>query len=86
MYTAGQKAGATDPGRVAPLEPEVSDALWEGASLIAVDSTDNDGPIPVEPRQVAGTIATQLGEPTAEAASQDQVLSDELLANDSLGG
>lgn len=83
---AGQDGRVADSRVAAPLAREVSDALWEGASLTAVDNTSINARRPGEPKHVTSQTEKQLAKPPEVAASQEQALRDELLANDSLGG
>jgi hypothetical protein len=83
---AEQKAHAEDTKTVAPSAREVDDTLWEDAALRAADYDNIDGRLPVEPEHVANQMAKQLPKPPAAVASEDQVLREELLTNDSLGG
>lgn len=71
---------------VAPLAPEVNNALWEGAALLAVYHGHIDAPIPSKPEHGATVISEQPAKPPAAVAPEDKKLSKELLDNDSLGG
>jgi hypothetical protein len=86
LKTAEHEAPANDSRAVAPLPREVSDALWEGAALIAANYANIDGRLPVETEHVPDEIAKELAKSPAAVASEDQVLREELLTNDSLGG
>jgi len=86
LKVAGHEAPTEDSSAVGSLAREVSDALWEGAALIALDYANIDGRLPVEIEHVPDQIARELPKSPAAVASEDEALRQDLLSNDSWGG
>jgi hypothetical protein len=86
LKAAEHEAPTDDSGAVASMTREVSDAVWEGAALIALDYANTDGRPPVATEHVQDRIANELPKSPGAVASIDQVLREDLLTNDSLGG
>ena len=86
LNVAKQQARIEDARAVVILSHEVDDGAWEELARRAAAYENIDGRLPVETEHVPGENGQELPKPPAAAASEDQLLKDELLANDSLGG